>query len=472
MAASPITIASGFIRSILLARLLAPEQFGVVALAMFFFGLLNRGTDFGFKRAFIYRSEDIGEATSTYFVLTVGSALLMALVTLLLGPLLRQLYPAQPEMISVLIVLSLINILAAMNSTPDVLLRKQLEFKYIAALDVASSLAMTIGAPAMAWAGLGYWSLVGEQAIPVVIRAFGLWGFGRPWQPSIKFNKEIARWYFRFGLSVFASLNLTYLLDRFDDFWTGTALGAHALGFYSRAYEFARYPRRAIGAPITQVLFPAYARLQHDRLRLSKAYYRTSSFLVRMGFVLSLVFALVVPEFVRLFIGAKWLPMVSTFRLMIPYALLDPLFNTSDHLITAVGYPQIIARIKGCQLLAFVPAVVLMARFWGINGVAIAADLMLATGLILALIQVRRFVDFSLWRVFRYPALALVLATGAALVTNQALATESDILRLLTKGGAATAVYAVSLLLLERDEFMKALQLVFDLIKPRGLFAR
>lgn len=223
-----ITIVSGFVRTVILARLLLPEHFGAVALAMF-----------------------------------------LGFLTLLLALLLRRLYPSQPQMVSALVALSCVEIVKAVNSTPDILLRKELAFRYLAILDVSSSLAMTVVAPAMAWAGFGFWSLVGEQAVSVVVRTAGLWVIRRPWPFSLHFDKDIARWYFRFGPFVFLSSSFTFLLDQFDDFWTGTALGATALGFYSRAYEFARYPRRVIGTPITRVFFPTYAKLQHDSSTIS-----------------------------------------------------------------------------------------------------------------------------------------------------------------------------------------------------------
>lgn len=462
---SAITIVSGFVRSVILARLLMPEDFGVVALAMFFLSITNQIRDFGFTEAFIHRDTRIQDASSTYVVLRVSMAVLALLLTLLLAPLLRHFYPSQPQLVGVLIVLSCVQVVRAVNSMPYVLLRKELEFKYLAFLDVASSLAMTTVAPAMALAGFGFWSLVGEQTVPVLVRTVGLWCIRRPWRFSLRFDKEIARWYFHFGSFVFLSSTFTFLLDQFDDFWTGTALGARALGFYSRAYEFARYPRRVIESPITQVFFPAYAKLQHDRLRLSKAYYRAGGLLVRMGFLFSLVFVLVVPEFIRIFIGVKWLPMLFTFRLMIVYALLDPLVVTSSHLITAVGQPKILTRINALQLLIFVPVVIVLAHYFGINGVAVAADLMLVTGLALVLVQVREFVDFSLWKLFRYPTVALLSAGGIAILIKQYLPVENDLVSFLLKGGVAAVVYGGLLLLLERHEYMKNLRAIREIIR-------
>lgn len=465
--ASTITIVSGFVRSVILARLLAPEDFGTVALAMFFLSVLNQITDLGFQKALIHRDTDIERATSTHFVLRVGFSVLMFLATVALAPALNHFYPSQPQMVSALIALSCAQIARAVNATPDVVLRKNMDFQYIAILDITSSLSMTIVAPAMALAGLGFWSLVGEQVVPILVRALGLWVFRRPWRLSLCFDKEIARWYFGFGFFVFLSSGFTSLLDQFDDFWTGTTLGARALGFYSRAYEFARYPRRVIGTPIAQVFFPAYAKLQHDREQLSKAYCRAGSLIIRLGFLFSLVFVLVVPEFIRLFIGHKWMPMISTFRLMILYALLDPLVNTSDHLLTAVGRPRTLTKIRILQLVIFVPSVIVLAQSLGIDGVAVAADLMLLTGLAYMLIEIRQIVDLSLWKMFCYPTFGLVLGGGAALLASWYLAIENDVLSLLLKDGVAFVGYIGVLLIFEHRECKAYLNAIRGLVRPQ-----
>jgi lipopolysaccharide exporter len=453
--ASAITLVSGFVRSVILARLLAPEDFGTVALALFFLSVMNQVTDIGFQKALIHRNTDLEKATSTHFVLKVGFSVLMCLATILLAPVLEHFYPSQPQMVGVLVVLSCAQIVRAINATPDVILRKDMDFRYIAILDVASSLSMTIVAPMMALAGLGLWSLVGEQIAPILIRALGLWVFKRPWRLSLRFDRELARWYFGFGFFVFLSSGFTFLLDQFDDFWAGTALGARALGFYSRAYEFARYPRRIIGTPIAQVFFPAYAKLQHNREELSKAYYQASSLMVRLGFLFSLVFILVTPEFIHIFIGDKWLPMALTFRLMILYTLLDPLVNTSDHLLTAVGRPQVLTRIRAFQLLIFVPAVVILAHYFGTNGIAIAADLMLVMGLTHMFVKIRHSVDLHLWKTFCCPSIGLLLGGGVTILISQYLSVENAPLSLLMKGGTASIAYISTLVALERSDYKK-----------------
>ncbi|MEA3407263.1 MAG: lipopolysaccharide biosynthesis protein [Chloroflexota bacterium] len=468
IAASGITMVSGFARSVLLARLLTPEDFGVMALALILLSFAGQVSDFGFSQALIHRDTNIPKAASTHFTLRLSLSVVTAIIVIIISSILDRLSLSHPHLTQALLVLSFFHVISALNSTPQTILRKNLDFKFLAILDVITSLSMTFGAVTMALVGLGFWSLVGEQAIAVLIRSLGLWGFKRPWKPTFGLDKAITRWYFGFGSSVFFSSGLTKLLDQFDDFWTGTALGSIALGFYSRAYEFARYPRRVIAIPITKVFFPTYARLQQDRLRLSKAYYRASSLIVRMGFLFSLILVLVVPEFIRIFIGAKWLPIVPTFRLMIFYTLLDPLIVTSGHLLIAVGQPRVLTKIKALQLSIFVPAVIILAHYFGINGVAVAADLMLVTGIALILARVRRYVDFSLWKMFRYPTIGLLLGAGAALLVARYLPVASDFLSLVLKGGMASVIYGGLLLLLERNEYMRTFRTVYNLIRSGG----
>ena len=272
----------------------------------------------------------------------------------------------------------------------------------------------------------------------------------------------------RFGAKLFAHDNLVFLLDQFDDFWTGTFLGATALGFYSRAYEFARYPRRLLAGPLVRVFFPTFTSLQNDRLRLSKAFYRVCSVIVRVGFLAFGSFTLVVPEFIRIFLGDKWMPMALAFQLMLIYTLLDPLTSICANLLTAVGEPATLTKIQAVRLIVFIPAVVLLGRGFGINGVAVAADLMLVIGLGLLAWQVRRFADFSLRRMFLVPSVALGLAGLAALGVQHLVPLPGDWWSLVVKVIVAFVVYSGISLLFERQEYARTVELGRRLMLSRA----
>ena len=466
--ASAITIVSGLVRSVLLARILTPKIFGVVALALVFANMATLVTTFGFNAALIQYKGDAKQASSTHFVIRVSSAIGTVLVALLLAPILTHFYPDRFLLVPALLAILTLRILGAANSTPETLLQRRLEFRRLMVLNVVSSLAMTIIAPLLAWAGWGVWSLViGEQGVSLVVSALGLWTIRPVWKIRLQFDRLIARQYFRFGFFVMLSGQLTYWLDQFDDFWTGTALGDVALGYYSKAYEFAHYPRRVVARPVQDVVFSTYARLQDDRKRLSKAFYRVNSLVIRFGFLVSVVLVLVAEEFVAILLGPKWLPMVLTFQLMVVYCLLDPLIVTSGRLATAVGQPQILTRIKVLQLIIFVPSVIALAYYFGIEGVAVAADVMLFVGVALIMHQMRRFVDFSLRRMFGAPLLALLLATIAAIGFSELLTLQREWLVLIVRAGTASSVYLGILLVLERSEYQEAARFVLQLVRDQ-----
>jgi O-antigen/teichoic acid export membrane protein len=370
--------------------------------------------------------------------------------------------------VPIILALSAIRFLTAVTSTPTVLLQRQMAFRRLAMLDVLSSVLMLIVASLLAWKGWGPWSLVlGEQLTGALVSFAGIWLYKPPWRLSLRTSRTVVGQYLRFGRFLLANIQINYLLDRFDDFWVGTALGASAAGFYSKAYEFARYPRRIIAMPLQPVFFSAYARLQTDRRRLSQAYYRLNSFVVRIGFLFGLVLILVAPEFVELLLTAKWLPMVNAFRLMVVYTLLDPLIVTAGNLAVAVGQPQILTRIKIVQAAVFVPLVILLASLWSIEGVAIAADVMLLIGVALILRQMRNFVDFSLWRLFSYPVLALVLGGTAGVSFGMWIESPSLWVVMAGKAAVAGTVYSTVLLVLEHAEYRRNLDLVLQLLGGR-----
>jgi O-antigen/teichoic acid export membrane protein len=468
--ASLITIGLGFVRAVLLARLLAQEDFGVVALALFFLSLSNQLGSFGLTSALIHRTDDLEVAIPTHFFLSIAFGVLTFGLVLLASPVLLHFYSDQPQMVWALIGFSAVDLFRAINATPQAVLFKDLDFGYIASIDVASAVVMTIVAPLAAWAGLGFWSLVVERAAGIVTRSTMLWIVRRPWKPRWRFSVPMARWFLRFGSYVFASRGITLLLDRFDDFWTGTTLGPTQLGYYSRAYEFARYPRRVVANPVMAVFFPTFAKLQGDRLKLSRAFYRVISLIVRVGFLFAGAFMLVAPEFIRIFLGERWMPMVFTFRLMLVYTLLDPILNAAGQLTTAVGAPQARTRAKMVQLVFFVPVVIVGARLWGIDGVALAADLMLLVGMVTLFPQLRTWVDFSLRRMLGFPMLGLVLGLGAGFLAEQWLAPYGDWVSLLIKVVAFAVPFGAVLLLFERQEYQRNAQVVLSLLR-RGQVA-
>jgi O-antigen/teichoic acid export membrane protein len=450
IAVSAVTIVLGFVRSVLLMRLLAPDQFGVVALALFFMTFLTPFSAFGIDFALIQKRDARKETFSTHFAMRLALALFVLALGFLASPFLRRIYADQVVVVDVFLVLLGVNVLVASFSTPGVILRREMRFGSLALLNLAASLAMTITAPMLAYLGAGLWSLVAEQAVGPVVRWIGLWVVIRPWRPSLRFNWGEAKSALRFGRQVFSASVLGTLLDRFDDFWTGTALGSTALGYYSRAYEMAQYPGRVLATPITSVFFSTYAAVQEDREELSKAFFRSSSFLVRVGLLMAVVLLATAPEVTLILFGEVWLPIVPVFRLMLVYIMLDPIYVNLSYLIIGVGRPDRLSKVRFVQVALFVVTVIVFARLWNINGVAMAANLMMLSGTLALLVYSRRFVSFSISRMFLWPTVATAVSIAIGYLLIQGVQWTSPWWTLILKSISISGIYTLILYLAER----------------------
>jgi O-antigen/teichoic acid export membrane protein len=321
----------------------------------------------------------------------------------------------------------------------------------------------------MAFLGAGVWSLVFEQAVGYAVRWVGLWLVVRPLRPALGFDREEAKSLLGFGRHVLLSQFLGIALDRFDDFWAGTVLGAKALGIYSRAYEIAGYPARVLATPVTHVFYSTFSALQDDGPELSRAVTVSSGFLVRAGFLIGVVLLIVIPEATLILLGESWLPIVPVFRLMMVYVVLDPLYINLSYLLMGVGHPEILARVRVGQLVLFVTAVVALARGWGIEGIAAAANLTMLAGVVALLVHCARHVRLRLARVLGWPVCAMLVASAVGMALSSGVTWSGLWPALILKALGVSLSYALVLFV---TEWRTLLEFGGWLWQASGLFPR
>jgi O-antigen/teichoic acid export membrane protein len=453
-----VTLVLGFTRSILLARLLLPAHFGVVTLAAFYVSLVNQLRAFGFDQALVHHRDADDTVVRTYFALRMLTVALTTAVTILVAPVLSHLYPAMPWLSWVVLGLCAAEVLRVFDDVQETLMAKQLAFGQLAVIDVIASTIMTVVAPLLAWYGWGIWALVAEQISGFLARVVMAWLVFPRWVPRWGWDGPTARWFWEYGKPTWRTHNLSFLATRFDDFWIGTTLGGTRLGFYSRAYAFAHYPRRVVVSPLVDVMSPVFAHLQADRTRLSQAFYRATYVILRCGFLVTGLFALVIPEFIHLVIGDQWRPMLFTFRLMLIYTLLDALYVTAMNLLFAVGRPQHAQRAVAVRTAVFIPGVILGAYLWDIDGVALATDVMaLASGILLCR-YLWEVVDFSLFRLAFWPACAVSVAWGGGMLAEHLWLGHGTWATAIGKVAVFAALYLGLLVVAEREQTVQGVR--------------
>jgi O-antigen/teichoic acid export membrane protein len=439
-----------FGRSVILARLLPVDTFGVYAGANAVVALTAIVATFGMGPAFLHRcaeTEDEEHTAAVLFTLQLGFTLAWTGL-MVLGALLFTVADTRLA----LLLLTVTTATRQVAETPRLILVRRVVHRRLALIQLLNALVTTIVAVALAWEGITLWALLATDVVATVVTLGMLYAWRPVWRPRLAWDRQVGRYLLSFGSRSFAAIVLQRALDHIDDLWTRLFLGTNAMGLYSRAYAFATYPRTILALPVNAVAGGTYAELKGERRRLSQAFFRVNALLVRSGFLLAGLLALVAPEFIRLLLSEKWLPMLDAFRLMLVYTMLDPIKATVASVITASGAPEKVVRARFIQVLILLAGLVTLGPRFGIVGVAVAVDVMLVVGILLLLREARRFVDFSWFRLFAVPALALSMGLLAArLAMNLPGVLQSDWSSAAVKIVVFSVLYAGILFALEKE---------------------
>jgi O-antigen/teichoic acid export membrane protein len=454
-----------FVRSVLLARLLPVDVFGVYAGAGALVVLTAVFATFGMGGAFLHRSaetQDEQQAAAVHWTLKLVFTLAWAAAMVAFA-----LLATAGSQRTALIVLTLTQVGDELTQTARLILIRRVVHRRLALLQLLDAGLTTAVSVGLALLGAGLWALLATDIVSMALGIVGLLIWRPVWRLRLAWQPAIARYYVRFGSRNLTAGLLLAALDRLDDLWTLRYLGETALGYYSRAYTFATYPRKILAAPVNQVAGGTYAELKTDRRRLSQAFFRTNALLTRAGFFLAGLLALIAPEFIVILLGEKWLPMLQAFRLMLVFTLLDPIKMTVADLFVAVGRPQQIVRVRFVQLGIMVGGLFVLGPRLGIAGVALAVNVMLVVGIAVLLWQARQYVDFSARRLFMMPALALLAGLAAGAGAGLATAGAAPWVTGSVKALIFSAAYTVLLLLLERQTFLDAVAPVVATFRSR-----
>jgi O-antigen/teichoic acid export membrane protein len=449
--ASGIQTLVQFARSIILARILAPSEFGVYTFAASFVLLTKALPNFGMGSAILHRArESEGEvAYRVHFTLSV----LFSLAWGILVGLVAQLF-VDPQNRTIIWVLLITQVIDNMAQTGMIVYAKLVLFRRIAIINVIVTVLGTISALILAYVGAGVWSLISVDITAAMIPIIGFYWIRPIWKPSLGWSPGVVQYLLNFGKRNLVANLLQQFLDNLDNLWTRHFLGDDALGFYSRAFTFATYPRRVLAVPLNSVAASTYAELKGQRKRLSQAFFRVNAFLIRTGFLFSGVLALIAPEFIRIMIGEKWLPMLTAFQLMLIFTLLDPIKVTIANVFLAVGEPEKTIWARLVQLIVMVLGFAIFVKPFGIMGVALSVNLMIVTGVIMLILQAREHVDFSVRKMFLVPTIGLVFGLVCAyFCSNLPGIIGSDWRTGIVKIIIFSVIYLVFLFASERENF-------------------
>jgi len=470
LASSYANMAMGIVYGIIMARLLDPDDFGVFALAMFFFTLIDLRGKLGLDYAFIHRHPTTDSLVTTHWGLQVGASMVaLILVTLAAAVVSRLDYPEAT--VPIMIALAAIMIVEAAGATARAALEKELAFSRSTVVVTGSLLLSYLAAIGLATSGYSYWALVGQVAVNAAAGGVGFWWayhrLGR--RPSIRFsfNRDIARWMLRFGATLAVGAVATVILLQFDNFLVGAFVGAAALGYYAMAYKVAQWPTGLVTHVVSRASLPTYAKLQNDQVRLSKAFELSLWLILTVATPLALAIFVSAPDFLILLFGEKWLPSAILLRFLIVYSVLRPLLDDTGALFTAIGKPRRITSVLVAQAVALIVVATPLTLAFDAVGTAAGVGVAFVVGISLTYRFVSQTIAIDLKRLFLPPTIAAI----GSVVTYFALAglIEMNALpilaRVVVKGGIAVGTFAVLVLLFERNTLLDRVGYIWRLLR-------
>ncbi|MEL7590893.1 MAG: oligosaccharide flippase family protein [Anaerolineaceae bacterium] len=449
-------------QSIVLARLLPIETFGVVAGAASIIGITGSLSNFGMRGAFNFRckeTEDLESTASVHFTLQLFINIIWTALMLAGGFIFIR--ETGDGFRTAFVTLTLAESIITMCNTASFILNRLVQHKRLAMISMINVILTLIVSGTLAILKQPLWSLLSSQLVSATVSVIFLYIWRPVWKPKFMFSKSIMKYFLNFGSKQVISSFLQSTLDKVDELWIKIFIGSVPLGYYSKAYSFALYPGSVLASPVNNVAMGTYAEVAHDRKKLSSAFFQTNALLIRSGFLLVGLFFLVAPEFIRIVLGERWLPMLTAFRLMLPYALFDPMKKTMANLFVAVGKPEIIVKIRFIQLITMIAGMFVLGFLFSIEGVAIAVDLMMLVGVVLILHKVKAYVDYSLKSLFLNPFLCMVSGLLIGYGFDQFVSpTLPGFLSAIIEMSIFTLIYCGVFLLLDKQEVLKYIQMI------------
>ncbi|MEM7712006.1 MAG: MOP flippase family protein [Cyanobacteria bacterium P01_A01_bin.68] len=358
-----------FVVFLLLARLLDPKTFGLVALSSVFFAFMQVFLDQGFSQAIIQRKEVDREHLDTAFWTNISIALLLLTLSIAGAGLIASLFK-EPQLTPIIRWLSLSFVFGALNSVQSAILSRQLAFKTLSLRTLTATFAGGIVGVAMALMGFGVWSLVGQQIANGLAGVIVLWSTS-DWKPGFNFSKTHFKELFSFGINVVGIKALNFLNRRSDDLLIGYFLGSVALGYYTVAYRILLMVNQLMVGTIQKTAMPVFSRLQSEPERLKQAFYSAIGLTTLIAFPIFLGLFALAPELVVVIFGQEWEASIPVMQVLNLIGLLYAGFNYNNPLIMALGKPGLGLGLSSVQAIGNIIGFAIAVR-WGIVAVAAA----------------------------------------------------------------------------------------------------
>ncbi|MDR1156598.1 MAG: lipopolysaccharide biosynthesis protein [Bacteroidales bacterium] len=362
-----------FTVQVILARLIDPEEFGVVTMIAIFIALSITFIDSGFGQALIRKKNCTQADYSTVFFFNLAIGIVLYILLYFSAPLVADFFN-EPRVSPILRVAGLVLIINAASVIQLTLLIKNIDFKTKTKISLSAELLSGGIAIVMAFRGFGIWSLVARSVLVPLFTAVFIWLSGK-WHPAWIFSIKSFKELFGFGYKLLLSTLINTASRNIYSLIIGKFFSAATLGFYGRAEQFNNIFSSTLTTNIQRVSYPVLASIQDDPEKLKKGYRKLIKSTMMVAFSLMLGLAAVAEPLITVLIGEQWLPCVPYLQLMCFASMLYPLHAMNLNAITVKGRSDLFLKLEIIKQIIDVP-LILIGIFLGVEALLIGSIVM------------------------------------------------------------------------------------------------
>lgn len=356
-----------FVVTVILARLLVPEDFGTLALLALFLGIANLFVTAGFAAALIQKQDVTHLDESTMFWFNVAAALVMWLVLFALSPLIADFF-ALPVLQPLTVLVACTIVLSASGAIHSTLLSKRLDFRAKMKVGLISTAVSGGVGVYLAWNNFGVWALAWQAVVSAAISTLLLWAISS-WRPLYAFSSDSFRRLFGFGGWLAGAYLLDTIYQKGYTLLIGKFYGTYDLGIYNRADNTQQLPTSILTGVLSRVAFPLFSSVNQDKERLRRGVQLSVRSIALITSPVMIGLSVLAEPFIRVVFGEQWLPAVPILQVLCVLGLLWPLHVINLNVLKAQGHANLFFRLAVIKKIAGIVLLV-TGSFFGILGIA------------------------------------------------------------------------------------------------------
>ena len=470
---------------LLLARLLAPEAFGLVGITVVVIGSLRVFQDLGLKQTLIAKNDIPDQALDATFFMSLAMGSVLFTVMLWLAPLVTVFFDNNQAITPLLRLLSVCLLISSLETVPSALLERELNFKTLAKPRLIGTLGFALTALPLAFAGFGAWSMVWGSVIRTLLQTTSVW-LMTSWRPRLQFDRKITVELFSYSKYIISISLGTFLQSNIDSVIVGKTSGMTAVGYYNLAFALANALPLMLMNSIAPVLLPTYSQIQGQRERLANLHLRSVKYLLLVLVPLSLAVILLAKDGIMTFYGEEWQAAIVPLQILCIHALIRQVTATNGPILMVTNevkkFNYLVYLYLGLILLFSWPVI----RVWGIVGMSLLMTLLVSLTCLLTFwvnsqnlnVPLHHYTAQAILPLFAVTISALVVITLSSLLPLRIDSYSSEqfltnVMIITTKGIIIVATYVGVIYMTDTDvklELNKALSNVLRASTIKAFF--